>query len=93
MSSSTLNAAQLRADAKRVRTNAFGADCLWQAAWLERLAGAVEAADDACASWRAAWEAAEEQGRDPERATTALQGAWQRAVNHRDKVEGETWIP
>jgi hypothetical protein len=93
MSTPTLNAAQLRADARRVRANAFGADCLWQAAWLERLAGAVEAADAACAAWAKAWETAEEQGRDPERATTVLRGSWERAVNHRDKVERETWIP
>lgn len=93
MSRPTLNAAELRADARRVRANAFGADCLMQAAWLDRLAGAVEAADAACAAWAAAWEAAEAAGRDPEKATTSLRGAWERAVNHRDRVEGEAWIP
>lgn len=93
MSRPTLNAAELRADARRVRASAFGADCLWQAAWLERLAGAVEAADAACAEWAKAWEAAEDRGRDPERETTALRGAWERAVNHRDKIEQESFIP
>lgn len=93
MSNPDLNAAQLRADAKRVRANAFSADCLWQAGWLDRLAAATEAVDAACADWRAAWEAAEAKGRDPEKATTAFQGAWERAVNYQGKVEQEAWIP
>ena len=85
--------AEMREAARRLRANAMGADCLWQSAWLSRLATAEEAQLDALSKYRAAYERAEDAGKDPEKASSVERGAWERAANHRDRIGQENFIP
>jgi hypothetical protein len=93
MSKQEMTPAEMREAANRLRANAMGADCLWQSAWFLRLAAAEEAQLSALDDYRRAYERAEEAGKDPEKAASAWEGAWQRAVNHRDRIEAENFIP
>ena len=64
-----------------------------QAAWLERLANAVEEADRLLKEYQTAYETAEAKGQNPVKKASAKEGAWQRAVNFVHKIDQEGFMP